>query len=118
MSDMRRELKFYSEARMRPVRTALEAVVGSWPGVAAKGMMGCLVYFRWKRFFAFLVTGGIVITKLPEADRVALAKRPGAKPFAWSGGGGAKGTQARVRTPADLKSLLPYVRKSYEASGR
>jgi len=110
-------MKFYDEAKMRAVRAALEAAMRTWPGVAPKEMMGCLVYFRGKRFFAFLVTGGIVVTKLPEADRAALAARPGAKPFEMSGRTAAKWIQVPVRKPADLKPLLPFVRTSYEASG-
>jgi len=113
-----RELKFYDDTRMRPLREALEATVLAWPGVARKEMMGCLVYFRGKRFFAFLVTGGLVITKLPDADRAALVKRRGAKPFAMSGRKSSKWVQLPVAKPADLKPLLPYVRKSYDASGR
>lgn len=39
--------------------------------------MGCLTYFRGKRFFAFLVTRGIVITRLSEDDRARLSKMGG-----------------------------------------
>jgi hypothetical protein len=111
------ELKFYRDATMRASREALEATVLAWPGVARKEMMGCLVYFRGKRFFAFLVTGGLVITKLPGADRAVLAKRRGAKPFAMSGRMSSKWVQLPLAKPADLKPLLPYVKKSYKASG-
>ena len=111
-------MKFYDEERMAPIRAALEAGMRTWPGVAPKEMMGCLVYVRGKRFFAFLVTGGIVITKLPEADRAGLAARPGAKPFEMSERTATKWVQVPVKKPADLGPLLPYIRKSYEASGR
>src|SRR3972149_5258347 len=106
------ELKFYRDATMRAAREALEATVLGWPGVARRGWMGGLVYFRGKRFFAFLVTGGLVITKLPDADRAALAKRRGAKPFAMSGRTSSKWVQLLVAKPADLKPLLPPGRKS------
>ena len=109
-------LKFYDDAKMKKIREALEAAVLTWPGVARKGMMGCLVYFRSKKFFAFLVTGGLVITKLPDADRAALAKRPGAKPFEMSGRTATKWVQLPVAAPADVRPLLPHVRASYEAS--
>ena len=112
-----RELKFYSDAKMRTFRKALEGDVLAWPGVARKEMMGCLVYFRGKRFFAFLVTGGLVITKLPDADRAALAKRRGAKPFVMSGRTSSKWVQLPVAKPADLQPLLPYLRTSYDATG-
>jgi len=111
-----RELKFYSDAKMRTFRKAFEGDVLAWPGVARKEMMGCLVYFRGKRFFAFLITGGLVITKLPDADRAALAKRPGAKPFEMSGRTSSTWVQLPVAKPADVKPLLPHVRTSYDAS--
>jgi hypothetical protein len=104
-------------ATMRTFRKAFEGDVLAWPGVALKEMMGCLVYFRGKRFFAFLVTGGLVITKLPDAERAALAKRRDAKPFAMSGRTSSKWVQLSVARPADLKPLLPYLRTSYDASG-
>src|SRR3972149_11589530 len=99
MSDVMGDLKFYRDATMRASREALEATVLAWPGVARKEMMGCLVYFRGKRFFAFLVTGGLVITKLPDADRAALAKRRGAKPLAMSGRAAPKWGQPPLAEP-------------------
>lgn len=110
------DLKFYDDGAMKATREALEREVLAWPGVARKGMMGCLVYFRGKKFFAFLVTGGLVITKLPEADRASLGKRPGAKPFEMSGRTAGKWVQLPVAKPADLKALVPFVRTSYDAS--
>lgn len=113
------ELKFYSEARMQAFREALEATVLAWPGVARKEMMGSCVYFRGRKFFAFLVTGGIVITKLSDADRAMLARRPGSKPFEMSGRTSSKWIQLPLRKPQDLQPLLSFVRESYEAaSGR
>ena len=95
------ELKFYRDATMRASREALEATVLGWPGVARKEMIGCLVYFRGKRFFAFLVTGGLVITKLPDADRAALAKRRGAaqSPSRYPGGRPRIGSSSPWRSP-------------------
>ena len=112
-----KKLKFYDDATMGGIRERLDTDVLAWPGVAAKGMMGCLVYFRGRKFFAFLVTGGLVITKLSEADRAALAKHPGAKPFEMSGRTSSKWVQLPVVGPADVKPLLSYVRTSYDASG-
>ncbi len=110
--------KYYDETRMRGCREALEATVLAWPGVAPKDMMGCKVYFRGRKFFAFLVTDGIVMGgKLSEGDRATLAKRPGAKPFEMAGKASSNWVLIPLRSPADLRPLLPYVRRSYEASG-
>lgn len=115
MTDPIRDMKFYSETKMRPLREAFEREVLAWPNVARKGMMGCLVYFRGRRFFAFLVNGGLVITKLSGADLDAFAKRPGAKPFEMSGRI-TKMIQVPLNMPADLRPLIPFLRTAYEAS--
>jgi hypothetical protein len=109
-------MKYYDEKRMKGVREALEAKIMGWPGVANKEMMGCLCYFRGSKFFAFLVTQGLVVTKLQAADRARLASRPGAKPFEMSGRTASTWIQVPVRSPGDVADLLPFVRKSYEAA--
>lgn len=76
------------------------------------------MYFRGKKFFAFLVTGGLVLTKLSDGDRAALSGRKGSKPFEMSGRTASTWIQLPVAGPKDLTPLLPYVRKSYEAAGR
>ena len=53
-------MKYYDEDKMREIRDALEKEIMRWPGVTAKQMMGCLCYFRGKKFFTFLVTKAIV----------------------------------------------------------
>ena len=88
-----------------------------WPGVTRKEMMGCLCYFRGKKFFAFLVTNGIVITKLDKDSRSDLLGRPGSKPFEMAGRTASKWIQVRAGHPGEVRPLLPYVRKSYGAAG-
>lgn len=115
MPDAVPDLKFYRDEAMRPVREAFEAEVLAWPGASRKAMMGCLVYFRGASFFAFLVTDGLVLTKLGDADRATLFERPGAKPFEMSGRTTSKWVQLPARAPKDLAPIFPYVRKSYDA---
>lgn len=112
-----RDLKFYDDAKMRPLREAFEREVLIWPNVSRKEMMGCLVYFRGRRMFAFLVNDGMVIMKLNREDAAAVAKRPGAKPFEMSGRTSSRMIQLSVKKTADLPGLLPYVRKGYDAAG-
>ncbi len=109
-------LKYYSEEQTGLVRKALEREVLQWPGVTAKPMMGCLCYFRGKRFFAFLVTNGIVITKLSEEDRAELSKRPDTEPFKMAGKTAKSWIRIALKDPNDLRPILPYVRKSYLAA--
>ena len=109
-------MKYYNESQMRGVRETLEANILKWPGVARKEMMGCLCYFRGRKFFAFLVTNGIVVTKLTKDDRSKLSEQMDSKPFEMAGKTSSKWIQVTVRKPGDLQPVLPYVRKSYEAA--
>lgn len=109
-------MKYYDEDQMRDVRKALEADIIKWPGVTSKEMMGCLCYFRGKKFFAFLITDGIVITKLAEEDRSKLLEQKGSKPFEMAGRTASSWIQFSLMQPGDLRPLLPYVKKSFEAA--
>ncbi len=111
-------MKFYDEEQMKPIRETLEKKIMGWPGVERREMMGCLCYFRGKKFFTFLATKGIVITKLSEDDRSNLPEQLETKPFEMSGRTSRTWIQITVRKPEDLQPLLPYVKKSYEASGK
>ncbi len=109
-------MKFYDEEQMRGLRETFEKSVLKWPGVVPREMMGCLCYFRAKKFFAFLVTKGIVITKLTEDERSKLSERAGSKPFEMTGRISSKWIQIPLRGSQDLEQLLPFVKKSYEAA--
>jgi|SRR3990170_8656225 len=112
-------MKYYDEEKMRKVRKTLEADIMKWPSVESKEMMGCLCYFRGRKFFTFLVTNGIVITKLANEDRSKLSERLDSKPFEMAGRTAATWIQLPLQKPGDLRPILPYIRKSYEAaSGR
>jgi hypothetical protein len=112
-------MKFYDEKRMKAVREALEEKILRWPGVAVKPMMGCLVYFRGSRFFAFLATKAIVLTKLSGPDRTRLSKLAKVTDFAMPGMTRRAPSWPRVAVaePKDLQVLLPFVRQSYDAAG-
>ena len=111
-------MKFLDEGKMAGVRAALEADLMTWPGVKAKEMMGCLCYFRGKKFFAFLVTDGLVLTKLDKDGRSQLAAAVASKPFEMSGRTASSWLQVSVKKAGDLRALMPYVRKSYDAAAR
>ena len=109
-------MKYYDEQQTGSVRKALEQEVLGWPGVAAKPMMGCLCYFHGRKFFAFLVTKAVVITKLGEEDRTALSTKTGGGPFEMEGKTVKAWVRVPLKGPGDVKSVLPFVRKSYEAT--
>jgi len=109
-------MKFYDEKKMKDVRRTLEREMLKWPGVAGKEMMGCLCYVRGTKFFVFLVTDGIVITKLTKEERAEISGRMESKPFAMAGRIASSWIQLPVKTPASLRPLMPYIRRSYEAA--
>ena len=109
-------VKFYDEKRMERIREAFEDEIEGWQGVASKEMMGCLCYFRGKKFFAFLVTDGVVLTKLTEHERGELAGAVASKPFTMAGKTVSTWAQIKVTRPSDLRPLLPYLRRSFDAA--
>ncbi len=109
-------MKFYDEHKMAGIREQLEKSVLGWPGVSSKEMMGCLCYFRGSKFFAFLVTRGIVITKLPEDGRMVLMGRMKGEAFEMAGRTVKTWIRVPLSRPSDVRLVLPYVKKSYQAA--
>ena len=109
-------MKYYDDQQTGSLRKALEQEILGWPGVAAKPMMGCLCYFHGRKFFAFLVTRAVVITKLAEEDRAALSKKTGGGPFEMDGKTVKAWVRVPLRGPGDVNSVLPFVRKSYDST--
>ncbi len=108
-------MKYYDEKLMSEIRKTLESEVMEWPDVTSREMMGCLCYFRGKKFFAWLVTKGIILPKLKEDDRKELQDQFDTEPFEMAG----KATRLRkivLRRHEDLQPIKTYVRKSYDAA--
>lgn len=111
-------MKYYDEDKMREIREALEKEIMRWPRVTAKQMMGCLCYFRGRKFFAFLVTKGIVITKLSQNGRATLLEQMHGKAFEMAGRTAKTWIRVPLKKREDLQLILPFVKKSYEAASR
>ncbi len=101
---------------MGEIREVLEKEILRWPRVTAKQMMGCLCYFRGKKFFAFLVTKGIVLTKLAEKDRGALLEQMDGEAFEMSGRTAKTWIRVPLKKPQDVPLVLPFVKESYKAA--
>ncbi len=108
-------MKYYDEKQMDGIRRTLENELLKWPGVTSREMMGCLCYFRENKFFAWLVTNGIVLTKLPAKEKAVLSKQVGGKPFEM-GGKPSRLWEFPLKDQTSVKTLLPFVKKSYEAA--
>jgi hypothetical protein len=107
-------VKLYSDDIMRETREILESEVLDKPEVTTKRMFGCPCYKVKKALFGFLVTEGLVITKLPEADRDAALKIPGADFFKPGNRVMQKWVQIPLKGPEALPDVLAWLWKSYE----
>lgn len=109
-------MKYYDEVQMGKIRQALEEKILAWPGATAKKMFCSPTFFYKKSFFAFLVTKGIVMTRLSEYDRAEISKHADAKPFEMTGAKIPKSwVRVSIEKPEDVQKVLPFVKKSYKA---
>jgi hypothetical protein len=109
-------VKLYHEERMDPIKEAFEADVLLFPDVNPHKMMGCPCYMAGNKMFATIVDDAIVITKLEEEDRARLEAEHGAGPFTHGTKIMSKWSKVPVEREEDLRDLLPYVKRSYEAA--
>jgi hypothetical protein len=109
-------MKYYSEEDMKDIRLAFEEEILAWPEVTTKKMFGCPCYKADNKLFVFLVTGGVVLTKLSESDRETLTNLFNTEPFQ----AGIKTVNNWPRIPVLDKSELPkiitFVEKSYKTA--
>jgi len=108
-------VKYYSEADTGPLRLVFEERVLRWHGVVRGRMFGVPCYLATGKLFAFLVTDGIVITKLPQPDREALLRWPDATAFRSGNRLYRTWVRLSISDPKDLDGILLLVRKSYQA---
>ena len=110
-------MKYFDTEKMGQIRSELEKEILEWPGVSSREMMGCLCYLHGKNMLAFLVTDGIVISKLSEQDEKDLSKLSRKISFKM-GGKSMRKPVWELKTLTNLRTILPFVKKSYEATGR
>jgi hypothetical protein len=79
-------------------------------------MMGCLCYLHGKNMLAFLVTDGIVISKLSEQEEKDLSKL-GKKVSFKMGGKTIRKPVWQLKTRDNLRTILPFLKKSYQTTG-
>jgi len=76
-------MKYFEVEKMGEIREQLEKEILQWPGVSSREMMGCLCYLHGKKMLAFLVTDGIVISKLSDQEEKDLSKLNKKISFKW-----------------------------------
>jgi len=109
-------MKYYSEEDTKELRLALEAEVLNWPHVTIKKMFGCPCYQAKGRLFAFLVTNGVVVTRLQQADRGKLSSQHQTSFFQAGKKTVKNWIKISIKNLEQLDSLILFIRKSYEAA--
>ena len=109
-------MEYYNEEKMRDLRLRIEKEVLSWPGVTTRKMYGCPCYKNREKLFAFLVTDGVVLTKLSERDKIKLSRELTVKPFQAGTRTMKNWPQVSVEANSDLEKIFPYVKSSYSQS--
>src|SRR5690348_12976776 len=110
-------MKYFDEETMGEIRRELEKEILRWHGVFSREMMGCLCYIHGKSMLAFLVTDGIVISKLSEQEEKDLSKLNKRAAFKM-GGKTMRKPVWELKTRDNLGTILPFLKKSYEATDK
>jgi hypothetical protein len=109
-------MPYYSEDQSHELRLHVEKIVLAWPGVTKKMMFGSPAYIIGKTYFAMLVTGGIILTRLTEPEKERLLKDPGVGYFEGHGRVMKKWVRIPVSSQSDIDSYIPSIRSSYETA--
>jgi predicted DNA-binding protein (MmcQ/YjbR family) len=79
-------------------------------------MYGCPCYKNNEKLFAFLVTDGVVLTKVSELEKIKLSKEFEIKPFQAGKRTMSKWPQICVDATTDLEKIIPLIKTSYDQS--
>jgi hypothetical protein len=109
-------MKYYDEEKMHNLRLNIEKEILNWPNVTTKKMFGCPCYKFNEKLFAFLVTDGIVLTKLNEKDKMKLSEEFEIKPFKALNRTMKNWPQIPFNEDSDIKKIIPFIKNSYNYS--
>ena len=109
-------MPYYSETETKDLRLKVEEIVLAWPGVVKKMMFGSPSYGVGKTLFAMMVTGGIILTRLGEEEKMRLLKDPRAGYFEGHGRITKKWVLISLNGPSEFEGYLPYIQSSYESA--
>jgi predicted DNA-binding protein (MmcQ/YjbR family) len=109
-------MQYYSEEKMHNLRLRIEKEVLNWPKVTTKKMYGCPCYKNEEKLFAFLVTDGVVLTRVSEQEKIELSKEFEIKPFQAGHRTMNEWPQIRVDETTDLEKIVLLIKTSYNQS--
>ncbi len=109
-------MKLYSEEKAGRVRLRFEEKVLGWPEVRTKKMFGCPGYQAAGNLFAFLVTQGVVLTKLSPETQETLKAQHATEPFGTGDRVVEKWVVVLANVETDWDRLIAFVQESYQAA--
>jgi len=109
-------MQYYNEEKMHNLRLRIEKEVLNWPNVTTRKMYGCPCYKNKQKLFAFLVTSGVVLTKVSDHDKTELSEEFEIKPFQSGKRTMNKWPQIRVDETTDLERVIAAIKNSYSQS--
>ena len=98
---------------MQKIRAALEDKILNWDDVTTKKMFGCPCYKANNKLFGFLVTNGVVFTKLSETERSVVVEKFNAEPFNAGKRSMGRWPQVTINDTKEIDKIIPYLKKSY-----
>lgn len=99
---------------MKQIRDEFEDEILQYPILSTKKMFGCPSYKADEKLFAFLVTDGVVLTRLSEDERADAYNLPGVKSFESDQRVMKKWVQFPIKDKVSLEKVMPWVMKSYQ----
>lgn len=108
-------MRYYDEVVMQTRRAAFEQALRRIPGLTVKKMFGCPCYKRHEKMFAFLVTDGLVLTRLAAKDRERLLAKFQGGAFQAGRKTVATWVQAPFQSLNQLDEYLPLLRRGLRA---
>ncbi len=99
---------------MHTIREEFESEILQRPHVATKKMFGCPSYTAKDKLFAFLVTEGMVLTKLSETERTDALSIPGAQFFEHNQRVVKTWIRVPIKDTVALDKVMELVSKSYD----
>lgn len=109
-------MKYFDKDDGAALKSAFDEIVMDWPDVAATTMFGCPSYLADGTLFAVLVMDGVALTRLPSDHREQVTQAFETGPFQAGERTVTKWVQITIDDTADLDSLAPNIKASYESA--
>lgn len=109
-------MQYYNEEKMHNLRLRIEKEILNWPNVTTKKMYGCPCYKNKEKLFAFLVTDGVVLTKVSDQEKIKLSIEFEVRPFQAGKRTMNKWPQISVDKTTDLDKVILFIKNSYNQS--